>query len=457
MADPSIANGLIVSTNASCRIKGQPWSGIPTLVWSEGIDEAASDWFREIVVRRGVAISTAHEYANILRPFLRFCRQRKRAWQTIDDEFLVVWREHLRCGEGLSIARVNASLKTIFAFYQWAEEAKRIRFQVGIYVEDELPAALSNVVFPISAKRVFTKGRHGRVFGNWTTPLTLKDPEKGRMRHTPTEDEIRSLHEVAAERRHGERDSLMLSYAEEAGPRRAEILKVGKSQMPTRDQLSDLIERDEPWVVMIKRKGGTTKPIYLQPDLIIRTLDFIEFERREIVSRCHASIVGYREPDGIFLSSTTGMPLHPDSVSTISRRVFGRAGVKNSSIHRLRARHAVRIIETLVDAIFEGELIGPESNSAETILTKAAEMMGHAHPQSLRPYLTYVLNRRIQTADATKVSKLEGRIRQLKLQVDTFARRLSQYKGLHSVALNLEAGRDAKAMAVLRKIADELC
>ena len=49
--------------------------------------------------------------------------------------------------------------------------------------------------------------------------------------------------------------------------------------------------------------------------------------------------------------------------------------------------------------------------------------MGHSNPQSLRPYLTYVLNRRIQAADATKVTKLESRLRQLKLQEGTIVRR----------------------------------
>jgi len=457
LARQDFALGLIVGTDASCKLGGQPWAGIPTLLWHDGIDEATSDWFRTLVVDHGVATSSAREYAKTLRPFLRYCRERSRAWESVDDEFLILWREHLRRGQEVSIGRVNASLKTVFAFYRWAEENKRIRFQVGIYGPDELPESAERIVFPISATRSYTKGRHGRVHGGWTTPLTISEPSHAvGLRHTPTEDEIRELHDVVAGRVHGERDSLMFSWAEEAGPRRAELMRLGKSHMPSTDQLADLIERDEPWLVAIKRKGGMNKPLNAPADLIVRTLDFIQFERRETVERCLKTITGYREPDEIFLSGTTGMALHPDSVTSIGRRTFRQAGIERANIHRLRARYAVRTIETLVDAVFAGEVVGPASSWIETILIKAAEAMGHSSPQSLRPYLTYVLNRRIQTADTTKAEKLASRLRQLEFYEGKLIRRLSRHHELQRAAQHLKAGRDAKAASALRAIADQL-
>jgi len=456
-ANSDLAQGQIIDTSANCQIHGRSWTGIPTLVWPEGIDEAASDWLRELVVSNGVATSSAREYAKILRPFLRFCRQRSRDWQSVDDEFLIIWREHLWRGQQVSIGRVNASLKTVFAFYRWAEESKRIRYQVGVYAQGELLDAYESVAFPISAKRNYAKGRHGGVYGAWTTPLTLSEPSKGaRVRHTPTEAEIRDLHEVAVEHEQGERDSLLFSWAEEAGPRRAELLRLCKSHMPTDDQLTALIERDEPWLITVKRKGGASKPLHAPVDLIIRTLDFVQFSRREVVEHCQKNIVGYQEPDEIFLSSTTGLVLHLDSVTSIGRRTFRKAGIAQANIHRLRARFAVRTIETLVDAVFGSESIGPNSNWIETILIKAAEAMGHSNPQSLRPYLTYVLNRRIQAADATKVTKLESRLRQLRLQEGTIVRRIDQHHNLQNIARQMRAGNDVDAAAALREIADQL-
>ncbi|WP_407706222.1 site-specific integrase [Sulfitobacter faviae] len=125
--------GLIVCTNTTCKFSGRSWEGIPTLIWPDGIDEDASDWLRALVVESGVAISSAREYAKIIRPFLRFCRKSGRTWQSVDDAFLILWREHQLRTKKISSKRVNASLNAVFAFYKWAEETKRIRFHVGIY------------------------------------------------------------------------------------------------------------------------------------------------------------------------------------------------------------------------------------------------------------------------------------------------------------------------------------
>lgn len=457
MSHPDPKFGLIVSTDSSCKINGRAWPDIPTLVWPDGIDEAASDWLRANVVEYGVAPSSALEYANIIRPFLRLCRKRKRTWQSVDDNFLIVWRDYLHQTKKLSVKRVNSALDTIFAFYRWAEEKKKIRFQVGIYTADELPLALQEMSFPISAKRNFSKGRSGRIVGSWTTPLRISGAkQESPVRHTPTENQIQDLHELAVERLQGERDSLMFSWAEEVGSRRAEFLRVCKSHMPTGDVLADLIERDEPWVILVTRKGGKTKPLHVPCDLIIRTQDFIEFGRSEIVNRCQKEIVGYREPEEVFLSSKTGLVLHPDTVTSIGRRAFRQAGIKNANIHRLRARFAVRTIETLVEALFEDKIVGSESSWIETILIKASEMMGQSDPRSLRPYLTYVLNRRIQTSDSTKAKNLASRLRQLRLHEGTVVRRLGQHKDLQEVAKHIQAGRESDAATALRKMADML-
>ena len=248
----------------------------------------------------------------------------------------------------------------------------------------------------------------------------------------------------------------MLSWAEEAGPRRAEILLVGKSHMPTGKELAELIEKDEPWLVVVPRKGGKLTPLNVPPDLVIRTLDYIQFGRREIVDLCHKTVVGYREPDEIFLSGSTCLPLHPESLTALARRAFRRVGIERGGIHRLRARYAVRTVETLVESIFEGKTVGHESSWIETILVKAAESMGHSNPQSLRPYLTYVLNRRLQTADAMKAEKLASRLRSLRLHEDTLVRRMERHQNLHRVAGYIKAGKKAEAANELRRMADEL-
>jgi integrase len=272
------------------------------------------------------------------------------------------------------------------------------------------------------------------------------------MRHTPTESEIRALHEAAVVRVHGVRDSLILSWAEEVGPRRAEIMQLRKSHLPSTEKLGDLIDLDERWPIFVNRKGGGSKPIFVLPDLIIRTLDYIEFERSEVVNRCNYGIVGYREPDEIFLSGRSGMPLHLDSVTSIGRKIFSKAHVGNSSLHRLRARHAVRVIETMVDAIFGEVPIGAESSWVETILTKAAEEMGHTRPQSLKPYLTYVLNRKIQTSDEAKAARLASRLRHFDIQEGIAKRRLEHQAEVHRLSVLISEGRNGEAIDLLRSL-----
>ena len=125
MSYAKLEEGLLICTDASCKLSEQSWPDIPTLVWPEGIDEDASDWFRTLVVSYGIGTSSAMEYAQTLRPFLRFCRGR-RDWRTVDDNFLIIWSEYLHRKLKLSIARINRSLETIFSFYRWAEETKRV-------------------------------------------------------------------------------------------------------------------------------------------------------------------------------------------------------------------------------------------------------------------------------------------------------------------------------------------
>lgn len=444
----------IIQTSTACRFKGAPRSGIPTLVWRDGIDVDASDWFRHLILKAGASESSCLQLAKTLRPFLRFCRMRGRHWKTVDDEFLILWRERLLRGEGVSPKRINDSLTTIFAFYRWAEESRRIHLHVGIYRLADMAEDSRRSEYPISAREVSTKSRRGRISGGWTTPLTLSGGSKSSpVRHTPTEDQIRKLHEVIIEKTHGERDSLMFSWAEETGLRRFEFLQVMTAQVPSQERLAELIEADEPWIIKLQRKGGRQHSISVLPDLLVRTADYIQFGRQSIVSRIRDRVVGYRDPGHVFLSSTTGLVLHPDSVTSIGGKAFRKAGITRANVHRLRARFAVRVIDTLVEALAEANVVfGTESTWCETLLVKASEVMGHSDPRSLRPYLTYVLNRRITNAEVSKQAATAARLRQMLAHEATIARRLQTLSGFESVANLLIAGHQSEALAEIEKL-----
>lgn len=445
--------GLIIYTSAECRVMGTAFPGIPTIIWDNGIDIFPSDWLRHIVIKEGVALSTAKEYAKILRFFLTFCRSRRRSWQSVDDEFLTLWRENMRHGRRSKPERINVSLNTIFSFYRWAEETKVLRYRVGVYVPADLPVDLQDFEFPISAKLKIVKASNGQSYHTWSTRLTIREGETGAgRRHTPTEAEVRRLHEVTVERLNGERNSLLFSWAEEAGPRRSEVLRLVKSQLPSIEDFVNLAEADEPWIIKLKRKGGAYKSINVPLELAMRTMEYVEFERRQVVDDCLKTFIGYQEPDEVFLSSKTGLPLHPDSLTSISRTFFKLAGIERSSFHRLRAKFSVTSLEALLDATFAEHQISPTSSWHETILTKLSDMMGHSSASSLRPYLTTALNRRIQTADAMKAMKTEARLRLLEHRERAALRRMKQQGHLAVAARHLAAGDNKAAALELQRV-----
>ena len=437
--------GMIVGTGSTCRISGTHYSDIPTLIWRDGIDVAASDWFRHLVVDSDLAPSSAGQYAEVLRGFLRFCRRKRRDWKSVDDNFLLLWRKYMLDAKKVERTRVNYCLEVVFAFYQWAEETKRLRFQVGIYDRADLPDRADDFSFPISAKRVFSKSVRGRVFGIWTTPLKLRGVKQsvGR-RNTPTEQQARQLHEIALESNQGERNSLMLSWAEETGARRFEMLQICTTQMPSLDELEALIEKDGVWPIEVRRKGGQVKSLVALPDLLVRTIDYIHSARAKIISQCHKTEIGYSEPPHVFLSSTIGQPLHPDSVTSLGGRLFRKAGIRKANIHRLRAKFAVQTVEAFIDALsVDGT---PLSN--ETILIQAGERMG-INPDSLRPYLNFALSRRLRSSDAVKALDLQSRIRQLELTEATIVHRLAAQSALQEAARLISAGQSTAAAQLL--------
>lgn len=449
--------GRILLTDTSCFINGASWPGVPTLLWSDGIDEDVSDWLRELMVKFGKSQSSAYEYCKIVRPFFRFCRQQRRSWTTVDDDFLILWRERLRRGHRkVGVNRINATLDRIFDFYVWAEQSGRLKYRVGIYLTEELPVELRDVSFAISAKRTLGKAGGGKVTSKWTTPLRLHG-EVQPMRHTPTEKEIVRIHSVASRSQNAERNSLMLSWAQEVGARRFEINSLRCEQIPSYSELAEIIEKDRPFRLELRRKGGRVHSIRVPTELLIRTRDYIEYERRSIVERLAATREGYALTPEVFLSSTTGRPLHLESVTKLTGGLFREAGVKRASIHRLRASFAVNVINALLDAWFERDyLVGNESTWVETILTKTSEMMGHRSPESLRPYLTTVLNQRIQRADSVKNLELGVRLRQLEFMVRAAQARLAFTKELQDVSTLILNGENVAAAELLEGMAREL-
>jgi len=210
-------------------------------------------------------------------------------------------------------------------------------------------------------------------------------------------------------------------------------------------------------VVQVLRKGRRMGQLSPMPDLLLRTLDYLENERREVVDRCRKKFVGYSEPEEVFISSKTGMPLHPDSVTSLGAKLFQKAGISNANVHRLRARFAVRTVEGLIDAMGDvGISLGADSSWKETILQKASERMGQSSPESLRPYLNYVLNRRLQASDAHSTMNRASRVRELERREIILLKRLEREQQIYRASVLIRSGKAEEALDMLEKAKKEL-
>jgi integrase len=444
----------IVHTDRTCRIDGRGYE-IPTIIWADGIEPDASDWLRHLVITNAVAKTTASQYAKILRAFLRHCRKKRRAWSNVDDDFIRSWRDGRR-GQ-VDDHQIISDLHIVFQFYAWAEATGLLSFHVGTYEKEELPSGLTQRDFPISARRKVSR-KHGSHTG-WVSTLTFRASKaiEGR-RSTPNDEQVMSIHEHLLKATHGERDSLIAAWAEEAGPRRCEILQLRRSSLPNKEELSVLIAREEDAEIRVgRRKRGSKAPLRANPFLILTSLNWIEGGRRKIVEDCRKKIVGYCEPDEIFISSTTGQVLAPDSVTKIMSTAFKAAGVKKASLHRLRAKAIVEELERYVDAFLELNIvIEPDSQWAETVLVKVAEMAGHASPMSLRPYLNFVLHRRLSLTEADRRKRLAERTRDLERRAAAAKAELEQNENIVAAIRLFGAGEREAADKLLRKAVDGL-
>ena len=444
----------IVFTDRSCRIDGCSYE-IPTIVWPGRIEPEVSDWLRHLVVTNAVESSSAGQYAKIMRAFLRHCRQKRRDWFNVDDDFLRSWRDGRR-GQ-VDDQTVISDLNIVFQFYVWAETTKLLSYHVAIHEKGELPAGFTRRDFPISARRKVSR-KHGGHTG-WATTLAFRVSKaiEGR-RNTPNDEQVMSIHEHLLKATHGERDTLIAAWAEEAGPRRSEILQIRKSNLPNKEELEALIANEENAEVRVgRRKRRSKAPLSANPFLIMATLDWIEGGRQKIVDHCRKKIVGYREPDDIFISSTTGKVLDPDSVTKTMGAAFKAAGVEKASLHRLRAKAIVEAVEAEVDGYFEMHIVvEPGSMWAETILVRVAEKAGHAHPASLRPYLNFVLNRRQSLTEAARRKRLGEKTRDLERRAAAAKAELEKNEDIAAAVRLARSGKREAAEELLRQAIDKM-
>lgn len=364
---------------------------IPTIVFSDGFEEDMNDYLRHRIIKDKAAESSVEGTAKVLRIFARYRRLRGLTLDQVNDRVLLEWQAYMK-KRGVSVGRRDYCISVVHAFYEWCERDRRLRYHVQIAGKQHYAGDMYDYAFPITSKEQ-TERKNGIEIRRWVSTI-LEGGKKNGRRHTPTATEIEQLFQIAdAVGKHHARNVLMMAWALETGGRVSEIVQITVSDLPTVYDLQRLLAADF-HVVKVKRKNQDEGELKVPIDLVLRTIDFIEHDeaRSEIVEA--KGLMGHNNPP-VFLSEQ-GDALTTDSVTRICRELFAKAGISKANIHRLRAKYITVVVERCMDALeLEGQSMDVVTTWTETILFMAAELMGHAHPRTLGPYLNEIRSRRL--------------------------------------------------------------
>lgn len=389
----------IIFTDSQCVIGELPCPGIPLLIsFDNCILEMPSDWLRHLIVIRRKATSSVRQFAYHLKCWWSYINRIGIAWNEVDDFVMVRWRDE--CLKKYNAATVNGYVSTVFRMYLWSE---RNGYTHGLIGEADWEKGSRP---PLSVE--LSTGRNGMKI--YSSPLLIPTTAAPIL-PTPTNDEITKVHEALEELYRGNislmiRDALILSWMEQTGIRRAEVLALKRSQIPEWDEILVMEETSEKKEITVIGKGNKKRSIWVGTDLLSQTRDYIEEERQALTNHLRQRLgSNYKNPKEIFLSSKSGGPLHPDTISQKFAQAFRKAGVKGSG-HRVRARFLTNLVEDAFEREFEKLGSVPDLTS---VLLPVAQIAGHSNVETLQPYLAIAKKRLLRRTVAERAAAAEER------------------------------------------------
>lgn len=126
------------------------------------------------------------------------------------------------------------------------------------------------------------------------------------------------------------RYELMLDWGRLGGLRAHEICQLKIWQIPDRDSAAKAInDKRKIQVRLLVTKGGKSDQVYVPPSLIIKTWEYIEKYRQDVVKKYRIILKKkrevYKDPEYIFLSDKTGGHVTPRGLSNAVRKAFLQA------------------------------------------------------------------------------------------------------------------------------------
>ncbi|MBY5363712.1 site-specific integrase [Rhizobium leguminosarum] len=432
---------------------------VPTLLWSDGIDEWVADFARYLIIKEKIKASSVEETVKVLRMFRRFQRAHHVPHDQVNDDFLLAW-QNLKKGHKVSIGRCNYCISVVHDFYKWAESVGRLRYHVQTKPKHDYSGIPEDYIFPISAKEVELRLPNGQKYIKWVSGL-LDDGVHSSYgsRHTPTSDEvIRLFAEAKKEGRNSARNLLMLVVALESGARVSEIVQLKVSDFPTPQELGPYVGKNAKLYLEVEviRKNQGSGRLRINQQLVLKIVAYIygDTQRLNIIRKSAGKKLS--DDQFVFLSET-GEGITTDSVTRIAGQLFQAAGIQKANIHRLRARYITTVIELQLDRLAEqGVTVNRSEAWEEQVLVMAVQLMGHSHPMSLRPYLNEILQRRMTKDGRIEQRSVEDRERSIAELTEQFASQVFNTANLAEANQLLLAQKPDEAIEVLSSLIDRL-
>ena len=440
---------MAVSTDETCVINGRVQCDLPLVLDEQRlVVRPVSDWLRYQAVFFSYPSSTIGLYAEILVSFWNYLADRKVNWMDVDDKVLIEWRNYQEQELGVKKRTINQRLSTVFQFYWWAQNQGLVHEMMADPNTDKGTPS-QGISVGLKAK----KSRSG-LHPNFTiySPLLYRTTRQPNI-HTPTADEATNLHATLATLNGptvAERNTLMLSWAEEVGLRRMEFAALTVDQIPEWDEIYSLIEQDSlKDIELVVTKGGHRRIVEVVPDLLVRTRNYIEEDRDRIVRRFRKKYGrAYEPPSTIFVSEKTGKGLKLRAISNLIPGAFKKANVSGSG-HRMRARYLTNLVEHYYDEVLSAR---GNAMSLDIVLLKAAEAAGHLHPETLRPYLNLVRKRRLNTDQTERLRHLDQRLLSVERTLDSKLSQLETTALMGELAKAVRSGKKSSIRGAWGKL-----
>lgn len=367
----------LIFSDANCRLDGGIFDRVPLLLDTNGkIIGPPSSWLRSLVVNAR-SWRTVHQYATSICLYWSFLNDHPLDWDSPSDATLRLWRNRLAQGHVLrersrEKATINAHLECVMRFYRWAQEDGHC-----VYVIGETPP--NSKPYPIRLIRQSSR-KHSRL----TSDLLYKIPRKP-TKPIPTSSEMEQLYiALGGPGPTNARNCLMCKWATGSGLRRTEIISISIDDLPPYSKCIDMLENDKIYFLEVTGKNGTIREVPVLPEVLLETHQFILDERNQLLGDNE----NYSER-AIFISGR-GEALNEQHFSRLISSAFRSFGNRKLTFHRLRARFASRLVQYL--RLEEESRVGRAGVNYETILERAAQLLGHSNLESLRFYLNVDLD-----------------------------------------------------------------